>query len=227
MDALELSLRCSALLLRSNSSTGTAPSASYVCEPLPVSHETQWSEADYEKHFNDQGKWAQFLTLPPTDAAGLSRSDTCLSSVSRTPTPLLQQLYSSAVSNWERTKRLPRFGQQSQQRKTSYSDASSAEQGLVAGQQRRRHLSPMSKSMSLGATRRNSSSSEEDDDDDDDCYGHSQRSLRPVSAPPDCLVIPRFRLNVKGENDAPSSFVVVLVCRCDHHYWGKPQGKAF
>ncbi|XP_041631515.1 oxysterol-binding protein-related protein 8 isoform X2 [Drosophila kikkawai] len=54
MDALELSLRCSALLLRSNSSTGTAPSASYVGEPLPVSHETQWSEADYEKHFNDQ-----------------------------------------------------------------------------------------------------------------------------------------------------------------------------
>ncbi|XP_065722617.1 oxysterol-binding protein-related protein 8 isoform X8 [Drosophila suzukii] len=53
MDALELSLRCSALLLRSNSSTGAAPSSSYVGEPLPVSHETQWSEADYEKHFND------------------------------------------------------------------------------------------------------------------------------------------------------------------------------
>ncbi|BFF91058.1 oxysterol-binding protein-related protein 8 [Drosophila madeirensis] len=52
MDALELSLRCSALLLRSNSST--APSSTYVGEPLlPVSHETQWSEADYEKHFND------------------------------------------------------------------------------------------------------------------------------------------------------------------------------
>ncbi|XP_033167787.1 oxysterol-binding protein-related protein 8 isoform X4 [Drosophila mauritiana] len=53
MDALELSLRCSALLLRSNSSTGTAPTSSYIGEPLPVSHETQWSEADYEKHFND------------------------------------------------------------------------------------------------------------------------------------------------------------------------------
>ncbi|XP_032576174.1 oxysterol-binding protein-related protein 8 isoform X2 [Drosophila sechellia] len=53
MDALELSLRCSALLLRSNSSTGTAPTSSYMGEPLPVSHETQWSEADYEKHFND------------------------------------------------------------------------------------------------------------------------------------------------------------------------------
>ncbi|KPU72775.1 uncharacterized protein Dana_GF23022, isoform F [Drosophila ananassae] len=53
MDALELSLRCSALLLRSNSSTGAAPSSSYVGDPLPVSHETQWSEADYEKHFNE------------------------------------------------------------------------------------------------------------------------------------------------------------------------------
>ncbi|KAH8280158.1 hypothetical protein KR018_012563 [Drosophila ironensis] len=53
MDALELSLRCSALLLRSNSSTGAAPSSSYAGEPLPVSHETQWSEADYEKHFNE------------------------------------------------------------------------------------------------------------------------------------------------------------------------------
>ncbi|KAH8383358.1 hypothetical protein KR009_008152, partial [Drosophila setifemur] len=53
MDALELSLRCSALLLRSNSSTGATASTSYVGEPVPVSHETQWSEADYEKHFND------------------------------------------------------------------------------------------------------------------------------------------------------------------------------
>lgn len=50
MDALELSLRCSALLLRSNSNTGSAN------EPIAsgtISHETQWSEADYEKHFND------------------------------------------------------------------------------------------------------------------------------------------------------------------------------
>ncbi|XP_020813547.1 oxysterol-binding protein-related protein 8 isoform X2 [Drosophila serrata] len=209
MDALELSLRCSALLLRSNSSTGTAPSASYVGEPLPVSHETQWSEADYEKHFNDQGKWAQFLTLPSADVE-LSRSDTCLSTGQRAPTPLLQQLYSSAVSNWERTKRLPRFGQLAQQRKTSYSDASSAEHGLVRRQRKRRHLSPMSKSISLGAALCHSSSSEEDDDDDDGDYGQSQRNLRPVSAPPDCLVMPRFRLNVKdldadSQNEAPNA----------------------
>ncbi|XP_017848569.1 oxysterol-binding protein-related protein 8 isoform X1 [Drosophila busckii] len=51
MDALELSLRCSALLLRSNSSATAANN--YAGEPLPVSHETQWSEADYEKHFNE------------------------------------------------------------------------------------------------------------------------------------------------------------------------------
>ncbi|XP_030369837.1 oxysterol-binding protein-related protein 8 isoform X1 [Scaptodrosophila lebanonensis] len=53
MDALELSLRCSALLLRSNSNTTGAASSTYTSDPLPVSHETQWSEADYEKHFND------------------------------------------------------------------------------------------------------------------------------------------------------------------------------
>lgn len=50
MDALELSLRCSALLLRSNSNPGNN------LEPIStgtISHETQWSEADYEKHFND------------------------------------------------------------------------------------------------------------------------------------------------------------------------------
>ncbi|XP_039232728.1 oxysterol-binding protein-related protein 8 isoform X2 [Drosophila yakuba] len=208
MDALELSLRCSALLLRSNSSTGTAPTSSYMGEPLPVSHETQWSEADYEKHFNDHGKWAQFLALPSAEL-DTSRSDTSLSAP-RTPTPLLQQLYSSAVSNWERTKRLPRFGHQSEQRKTSYSDASSAEQGMGGGlsmlQRKRRHLSPMSKSMSLGATLCNSSSSE----DDDEGYNHSQTGLRPVSAPPDCLMMPRFRLNVKdldadSQNEAPNA----------------------
>lgn len=214
MDALELSLRCSALLLRSNSSTGTAPTSSYIGEPLPVSHETQWSEADYEKHFNDHGKWAQFLALPSAEV-DTSRSDTSLSAP-RTPTPLLQQLYTSAVSNWERTKRLPRFGHQSEQRKTSYSDASSAEQGLGVGlsllQRKRRHLSPMSKSMSLGATLCNSSSSE----DEDEGYNHSQTGLRPVSAPPDCLMMPRFRLNVKGEN-APSLLLFYL----DVHHLGE------
>ncbi|KAL7017631.1 hypothetical protein ACKWTF_010458 [Chironomus riparius] len=55
MDALELSLRCSALLVRSFSTSATVEG-----EPLnesaasgTSSHETQWSDADYEKHFNE------------------------------------------------------------------------------------------------------------------------------------------------------------------------------
>ncbi|XP_037949881.1 oxysterol-binding protein-related protein 8 isoform X1 [Teleopsis dalmanni] len=52
MDALELSLRCSALLLRSNSNTGNWQSTN-VNDSGQISHETQWSEADYEKHFDE------------------------------------------------------------------------------------------------------------------------------------------------------------------------------
>ncbi|XP_065371666.1 oxysterol-binding protein-related protein 8 isoform X2 [Calliphora vicina] len=52
MDALELSLRCSGLLLRSNSTPGTNQVTGTV--EASISHETQWSEADYEKHFDDQ-----------------------------------------------------------------------------------------------------------------------------------------------------------------------------
>ncbi|XP_077268083.1 oxysterol-binding protein-related protein 8 isoform X2 [Temnothorax americanus] len=48
LDALELSLRCSSLIVRSTSA---------LPRPLPhdttTTHETQWSEADYEKHFDD------------------------------------------------------------------------------------------------------------------------------------------------------------------------------
>ncbi|XP_034131321.1 oxysterol-binding protein-related protein 8 isoform X5 [Drosophila guanche] len=74
MDALELSLRCSALLLRSNSST--APSSTYVGEPLlPVSHETQWSEADYEKHFNDHDLDADSQNEAPNAAMSGQESE--------------------------------------------------------------------------------------------------------------------------------------------------------
>lgn len=55
MDALELSLRCSALLLRSNSSLSAVQGTS-TSDNAQISHETQWSEADYEKHFNEHGK---------------------------------------------------------------------------------------------------------------------------------------------------------------------------
>ncbi|KAH8388468.1 hypothetical protein KR093_007458 [Drosophila rubida] len=73
MDALELSLRCSALLLRSNSST--TPSSAYAGEPLPVSHETQWSEADYEKHFNEHDLDADSQTEAPNAAMSGLDSD--------------------------------------------------------------------------------------------------------------------------------------------------------
>jgi hypothetical protein len=51
MDALELSLRCSSLLVRSMSNKSGA-------QDTTTNHETQWSEADYEKHFTDHGKSA-------------------------------------------------------------------------------------------------------------------------------------------------------------------------
>lgn len=57
MDALELSLRCSALLVRSistNAAEGEAQNESAVSGTS--SHETQWSEADYEKHFDEHGE---------------------------------------------------------------------------------------------------------------------------------------------------------------------------
>ncbi|KRF83461.1 oxysterol-binding protein-related protein 8 isoform X6 [Drosophila virilis] len=203
MDALELSLRCSALLLRTNSST--TPSSNYAGEPLPVSNETQWSEADYEKHFNDHGKWMQQWLAPPAEQEN-SRSDNSQSS--RAQTPLLQQLYSSAVSNWERTKRLPRFGQRSGQTRRG-SDASTADP--KPGRRLRRHLSPISKSLSLGGVLCGSSSS---DDEDVDYAGSSVcakgAGFRPVSAPPDCLLLPRFQINVQdldadSQNEAPNA----------------------
>ena len=56
MDALELSLRCSALLLRSSSGSGNhADLHTGTAETETMTHETQWSEADYEKHFYDHG----------------------------------------------------------------------------------------------------------------------------------------------------------------------------
>lgn len=48
MDALELSLRCSALLVRSVPIIDTN-----TIEGATSTHETQWSEADYEKHFDE------------------------------------------------------------------------------------------------------------------------------------------------------------------------------
>ena len=57
MDALELSLRCSALLVRSISTSAAEGEAQNEGTVLGMSsHETQWSDADYEKHFIEHGK---------------------------------------------------------------------------------------------------------------------------------------------------------------------------
>ncbi|XP_020295200.1 oxysterol-binding protein-related protein 8 isoform X3 [Pseudomyrmex gracilis] len=61
LDALELSLRCSSLIVRSTSA---------LPRPLPhdatTTHETQWSEADYEKHFDDhEYETRKVVTLDP------------------------------------------------------------------------------------------------------------------------------------------------------------------
>ncbi|XP_012280375.1 oxysterol-binding protein-related protein 8 isoform X2 [Orussus abietinus] len=47
LDALELSLRCSSLIVRSTSALPRSPQ-----HDATTTHETQWSEADYEKHFD-------------------------------------------------------------------------------------------------------------------------------------------------------------------------------
>ncbi|KAK0165318.1 hypothetical protein PV328_003842 [Microctonus aethiopoides] len=48
LDALELSLRCSSLIVRSTSILPRSPQ-----HDATTTHETQWSESDYEKHFID------------------------------------------------------------------------------------------------------------------------------------------------------------------------------
>ncbi|XP_043254038.1 oxysterol-binding protein-related protein 8 isoform X2 [Colletes gigas] len=48
LDALELFLRCSSLIVRSTSALPRA-----LIHDTTTTHETQWSEADYEKHFDE------------------------------------------------------------------------------------------------------------------------------------------------------------------------------
>lgn len=50
LDALELSLRCSSLIVRSSN---VLPRT--LSHDTTTTHETQWSEADCEKHFCDHG----------------------------------------------------------------------------------------------------------------------------------------------------------------------------
>ncbi|XP_032676276.1 oxysterol-binding protein-related protein 8 isoform X3 [Odontomachus brunneus] len=61
LDALELSLRCSSLIVRS---TSVLPRT--LPHDTTTTHETQWSEADYEKHFDDhEYDTHQVVTLDP------------------------------------------------------------------------------------------------------------------------------------------------------------------
>ncbi|XP_033216342.1 oxysterol-binding protein-related protein 8 isoform X2 [Belonocnema kinseyi] len=61
LDALELSLRCSSLIVRSTSAIPRSPQ-----HDATTTHETQWSEADYEKHFNEhEYETRQVVTLDP------------------------------------------------------------------------------------------------------------------------------------------------------------------
>ncbi|XP_038105461.1 oxysterol-binding protein-related protein 8 isoform X3 [Culex quinquefasciatus] len=110
LDALELSLRCSALLVRSVPAIDMS-----VVEDLGTAsstHETQWSEADYEKHFDEHvPKLKEHLNylmkyLPPSPpdkrhlpVVSIEKSQPRSSCPS--PTPIFQQLY-LAVAHWER-----------------------------------------------------------------------------------------------------------------------------
>ncbi|XP_046986423.1 oxysterol-binding protein-related protein 8 [Schistocerca americana] len=67
LDALELSLRCSSLLVRSSSACNRGSA------DATTSHETQWSEADYERHFNDHD--LDDLSQPDNVPEQLSLSD--------------------------------------------------------------------------------------------------------------------------------------------------------
>ncbi|KAG5308812.1 OSBL8 protein, partial [Acromyrmex insinuator] len=104
LDALELSLRCSSLIVRSTSA---------LPRPLPhdatTTHETQWSEADYEKHFDDHVYLSRYAPRTPTTpqrhllfhSQSLSPAITRDRSICPSPTPMFQHLC-HAVAYWEK-----------------------------------------------------------------------------------------------------------------------------
>ncbi|XP_044594529.1 oxysterol-binding protein-related protein 8 isoform X2 [Cotesia glomerata] len=116
LDALELSLRCSSLIVRSTSILPRSPQ-----HDATTTHETQWSEADYEKHFDDHDyKLDESLQInlsryiPPTPTTPQRRLLSCppshyspgnkspaSKSLCPSPTPVFQQLC-HAVAYWEK-----------------------------------------------------------------------------------------------------------------------------
>ncbi|XP_075148466.1 oxysterol-binding protein-related protein 8 isoform X2 [Haematobia irritans] len=224
MDALELSLRCSGLLLRSNSSPG--PNQGPGAIEASISHETQWSEADYEKHFNDQEKLqkmlrkTQYLTVPNIGDEGGS-SDTSTNYPSRSQTPLLQQLYIT-MTNWERmvaenanqlkkSTHLPTFRKKSKSPAMDhfdFSEVSSVDfspkktphESLKIVKKRKHHLS---RSSSLRSIRKSSSSTSSTSDEE---YNRMMGLIpsiiidsRSVSAPPD--------LDADSQTEAPAGIM--------------------
>lgn len=53
MDALELAVRCSSILIRSMTSSSKADNNTLASSTLTAN---KWDESDYEKHFKDQGE---------------------------------------------------------------------------------------------------------------------------------------------------------------------------
>ncbi|XP_033331161.2 oxysterol-binding protein-related protein 8 isoform X4 [Megalopta genalis] len=105
LDALELSLRCSSLIIRSTSALPRA---------LPLdtttTHETQWSEADYEKHFDEHVCLSNYAPQSPATPQRrlLSCQQSLLPNATDTPrsacpspTPMFQQLY-HAIAYWDK-----------------------------------------------------------------------------------------------------------------------------
>ncbi|XP_035743280.1 oxysterol-binding protein-related protein 8-like isoform X1 [Vespa mandarinia] len=71
LDALELSLRCSSLIVRSTSALPRS-----LHHDATTTHETQWSEADYEKHFDEhEYKTHEVVTLEPVYASHTDLDD--------------------------------------------------------------------------------------------------------------------------------------------------------
>ncbi|XP_017752322.1 PREDICTED: oxysterol-binding protein-related protein 8 isoform X2 [Eufriesea mexicana] len=70
LDALELSLRCSSLIVRSTSALPRA-----LPHDTTTTHETQWSEADYEKHFDEHVVMLDPMHSSHTDLDDISQPE--------------------------------------------------------------------------------------------------------------------------------------------------------
>ncbi|CAK9823249.1 Oxysterol-binding protein-related protein 8, partial [Anthophora retusa] len=105
LDALELSLRCSSLIVRSTSALPRA-----LPHDTTTTHETQWSEADYEKHFDEHVCLSNYAPRSPSTPQRRLLScpqpvtpsiENDSKSICPSPTPMFQQLY-HAVAYWDK-----------------------------------------------------------------------------------------------------------------------------